>query len=418
MLERLLLRRLPNGERFCIRLPSGRALCFGGATEADAPLIAAITTPRALRRLALNPLTATGEAYMEGELRLERGTIDDLMAIATRFILDIRRRQRRRPRLFRPPVRNSPRRARRNAAHHYDLPGELYRLFLDEDQQYSCAYFAHPDMTLEEAQAAKRRLIARKLLLSPGCRVLDIGSGWGGLGLHLAQAHGAQVLGVTLSREQLEASRRRAAAAGLGQVRFDLRDYRDVEGRFDRIVSVGMFEHVGRDHHQAFFDRVAALLEERGIALIHTIIRTDGPGPNNPWIEKYIFPGGCIPSVSEIANAVERAGLILTDLEVWRLHYAYTLRQWRRRFEANRARAAALFDERFCRMWEFYLAAAEAGFRVGTLAVAQVQLAKRNDSVPITRDYLLGADAPGPVQPPPTNCTISMRSPSASGVSA
>lgn len=408
MWHRLLLRRLPDGERLCIRLPGGRLLCLGGADEASAPLIVAVRTTRALAKIALNPLLAVGDAYMDGTLVVERGNLDDLMALATRTILKARRRKRRRGFAHSRGRANPRARAKRNVAHHYDLSGEFYRLFLDADQQYSCAYFERPDMTLEEAQAAKKRLIAAKLLLFRGARVLDIGSGWGGLALELARTHGAEVLGVTLSEEQLAVSRARAGAAGLGRVRFELRDYRDVTERFDRIVSVGMFEHVGAASHQRFFDTVAERLAEDGVALIHTIVRTDGGGPNNPWIEKHIFPGGSLPAISQIVAAVERAGLVLTDLEVLRLHYAETLRHWRERFAASRVRVRALYGERFCRMWEFYLAGAEAGFRLGTLAVAQVQLAKRNDVAPITRDYLLGASAS---QPPPTKCTISIRSP-------
>jgi cyclopropane-fatty-acyl-phospholipid synthase len=283
--------------------------------------------------------------------------------------------------------------ARRNVAHHYDLSGELYRLFLDEDRQYSCAYFAEPGMSLDAAQAAKKRHLAAKLLLAPGKRVLDIGSGWGGLALTLAEEHGADVLGVTLSTEQLQEARKRAAARGLDRAaRFELRDYRDLEGTFDRIVSVGMFEHVGPAHYDRFFETVARLLDQKGVAVLHTIGRMDGPGGGNPWIEKYIFPGGTIPALSQIVAAVEKSGLMVTDVEVLRTHYADTLRAWSERFAANRDKVRALYDERFCRMWEFYLAGSEAGFREGDLVVFQVQMAKDRLVVPQTRDYITDVD--------------------------
>jgi cyclopropane-fatty-acyl-phospholipid synthase len=277
-------------------------------------------------------------------------------------------------------------------AHHYDLSGALYDLFLDADKQYSCAYFRDPGMTLEEAQAAKKALIAAKLRLEPGMRVLDIGSGWGGLALTLARDHGARVTGVTLSEEQLKVSRARAAAAGLeGQVDFHLRDYRAVTGQFDRIVSVGMFEHVGVPHYATFFATAARLLAPDGVMLLHTIGRNAPPAATSPWITKYIFPGGYVPSLSEVAAPIEASGLWLTDLEVWRLHYAETLRAWQRRFEANIDAVRALYDERFCRMWRFYLVASEMSFRAGRQCVFQLQLAHRQDAVPLTRAYLSAA---------------------------
>jgi cyclopropane-fatty-acyl-phospholipid synthase len=280
-------------------------------------------------------------------------------------------------------------------AHHYDLSVAMYGAFLDDDLQYSCAYFPHEGVSLEEAQLAKKRLIAAKLLIHPGDRVLDIGCGWGGMGLTLAEEYGARVTGVTLSVEQLNLARDRALARGLSDAaHFEMKDYRDVEGPFDRIVSVGMFEHVGLDKYQTYYDSVARLLTDDGVALIHTIGRTSGPGATSPWTAKYIFPGGYIPALSEIIPHVERAGLVITDIEVLRLHYADTLRAWRERFMAQRSRMAALYDERFCRMWEFYLAGSEASFRYGTSVVYQLQLAKRIDAVPITRDYMRGALEP------------------------
>jgi cyclopropane-fatty-acyl-phospholipid synthase len=280
-------------------------------------------------------------------------------------------------------------RAKRNVAHHYDLSGELYDLFLDDDKQYSCAYFARPDMTLEAAQAAKKAHIAGKLMIEPGMRVLDIGCGWGGMGLTLARDYGARVLGVTLSEEQHKIATRRAQEAGLeGQVEFRLTDYRNVDETFDRIVSVGMFEHVGVPHYREYFRNVNDKLSEDGIALIHTIGRTNPPGATSPWITKYIFPGGYIPSMSEVLTAVEKEGLWSTDVEVWRLHYAETLRHWHDRFQANRDRAREIYDERFCRMWRYYLVASELTFRLHHQCVFQFQLAHRQDAVPLTRDYL------------------------------
>jgi cyclopropane-fatty-acyl-phospholipid synthase len=285
---------------------------------------------------------------------------------------------------------NGRTRARQNVAHHYDLSGALYDLFLDADRQYSCAFFERPGDTLEMAQQNKKRRIAAKLSLRRGMRVLDIGSGWGGMGIYLAEAHGAEVRGITLSAEQLRVARSRAAGAGLAsRVHFSLEDYRETQGPFDRIVSVGMFEHVGIGHYDAYFRKIAALLADDGVALVHSIGRSDGPGVTNPWIGKYIFPGGYAPALSEVLPAVERAGLIVTDIEILRLHYAQTLQEWRRRFLEHRDAACALYDERFCRMWEFYLAASEMAFRWQGNIVFQLQLARRMDALPLTRDYMI-----------------------------
>ncbi|MDE3239503.1 MAG: class I SAM-dependent methyltransferase, partial [Paracoccaceae bacterium] len=280
-------------------------------------------------------------------------------------------------------------RARRNVAHHYDLSGELYDLFLDEDRQYSCAYFADPSMTLEEAQRAKKAHIANKLLLEPGMTVLDIGCGWGGLGLTLARDYGARVVGVTLSEEQHKVATRRAKEAGLSdRVEFRLCDYRTVTETFDRVVSVGMFEHVGVPHYREYFSAVHDRLAPDGVALIHTIGRVTPPGSTSPWILKYIFPGGYVPALSEMMSAVEKNALWSTDIEVWRMHYAYTLRHWHDRFVAKQDKAKALYDERFCRMWRYYLIASEMSFRHYGQCVFQVQLARRQEAVPLTRTYL------------------------------
>ena len=393
-----LLRSIIRDGTLIVRGPDGEMYVVGDARESDAAPIVHIRNHATLARIARNPSLAVGEAYMDGGLTIERGSLYDFLALAARNMRYLPARRGLFGRRLRRP-RNPREAARRNVAHHYDLSGELYRLFLDGDLQYSCAYFPEPGIGLDAAQTAKKRHLAAKLLLKPGCRVLDIGSGWGGLALTLAEEHGADVFGVTLSAEQLDEARRRASRRGLHKrARFEMRDYRDVEGAFDRIVSVGMFEHVGPAHYQAYFDAIARLLEADGVALLHTIGRFDGPSGGNPWIEKYIFPGGTIPALSQIMQAMERSGLIVTDIEVLRLHYADTLRAWSRRFAANRGRIAALYDERFCRMWEFYLAGAEAGFREGALVVFQVQMAKDRSVVPLTRDYITDFDrahAPG-----------------------
>jgi len=390
MLEGLIRSFFKTGA-LAVRLPDGRIVCVGGVTPDTAPVVVRIRNTKTAARILCNPSLGVGEGYMDGGFVVERGSLYDFVEIATANLTAYRKRKARFA--WRRRRGNGKREARGNVAHHYDLSGEFFRLFLDEDRQYSCAYFPRPGMSLEEAQAAKKRHIAAKLLLSSGQRVLDIGCGWGGLAITLAQEHGVHVTGITLSEEQFAEARHRAALRGLRrEASFHLRDYRDVHGVFDRIVSVGMLEHVGVRDFGAYFGAIARLLTEDGVALVHTIGKSDGAGPNNPWIEKYIFPGGQIPALSEVAPAIERAGLVLTDLEVLRLHYAETLRAWRERFEAHREEVAELYDERFCRMWEFYLCGSEAGFRVGDLVVFQLQLAKRAAAVPLTRDYITDFD--------------------------
>ena len=341
------------------------------------------------------PDMTLGEGYMDGRITVAGDDLDGLHAFLAMNILrsgDLwwrkaingSRLARRRLDQWNPVPK-----ARANVAHHYDLSAALYDLFLDTDRQYSCAYFARPDMTLEQAQAAKKAHIARKLCLKPGMRVFEIGSGWGGLALTLAQDYGVEVLGVTLSTEQLNWSRARAEAAGMAdKVRFELKDYRDVGGQFDRIVSVGMFEHVGVPHYRAYFDTVHDRLSPDGVALIHTIGRAAPPGSTSPWITKYIFPGGYVPALSEMSAAVEKSGLYPTDVEVWRLHYADTLRHWHDRFMSRAEEAEQLFDARFVRMWRYYLKASEMSFRHARQCVFQMQLAHRQDAVPLTRDYI------------------------------
>jgi cyclopropane-fatty-acyl-phospholipid synthase len=384
------LRKVVREGALTVRLPDGTSLKLGDGR--GPPVVVAITTPRWVTRLALNPSLAFGEAYMNGGLVLERGGIYDLVDLIGRNA-KYRRLKRagalERWWLDRLLQANQRVAARRNVHHHYDLSVDFYRRFLDPDMQYSCAYFAHPDVSLEEAQLAKKRHIAAKLLLRPDHRVLDIGCGWGGLALTLAEEGRALVDGVTLSTEQLTTAQTRADVAGLaGRARFTLTDYRDVQGPYDRIVSVGMFEHVGRPNFQAYFDQVARLLTDDGVAVIHSIGRSDGPSFTQPWIAKYIFPGGYIPAMSEVLACVERAGLMVTDVEILRLHYADTLRAWRERFTARRAEIAQIYDERFCRMWEFYLCLSEIAFRYRGHMVFQLQLAKKVDAVPVTRDYI------------------------------
>jgi cyclopropane-fatty-acyl-phospholipid synthase len=355
----------------------------------------------AARRLLLDPELALGECYMDGSLSIEGDDLQGMLGLLVRNRTKMRglrgparmmaalRRLRRRLDQANPETW-----ARRNVAHHYDLTPAIYDLFLDADRQYSCAYFTNDSASLDAAQSAKKAHIARKLLIKPGMRVLEIGCGWGGLGLTLARDHGAQVTGITLSQEQLAIARERALAAGLAdRVSFELMDYRAVRGQFDRIVSVGMFEHVGLPNYKTFFDMVRDCLTKDGVALIHTIGRTAPPQATNPWIAKYIFPGGYVPSLSEVAKAIQNTGLRIGDIECLRLHYAMTLRCWFDRFSAKAEIARALKDERFVRMWRYYLAASEQTFRHGQQDVFQFQLCRRPDAVPITRDYLYMSSA-------------------------
>ncbi len=396
-----ILRRFVTRGKLTIRWPDGRMTVYAGRPEPGLDATVAILDARTVRGLLTDPGMALGEAYMDGGLTPLDCNIYDVLAVSIANIeanrgglpgltfRQLLRSGRRRLDQFNPAPRS-----RRNVAHHYDLNGRLYSLFLDRDRQYSCAYFPRGDETLEQAQLAKKRHIAAKLNLDrPDLQVLDIGSGWGGLALYLARHHGARVTGITLSAEQLAELRARAAAEGLAdRVEFQLLDYRAVDRRFDRIVSVGMFEHVGVTHYRAFFNAVGRCLARDGVALLHYIGRTDGPGSTNAWISKYIFPGGYCPALSEVARAIERSGLMATDIEVLRMHYAETLRHWRWRFAANRDAIASLNDERFCRMFEFYLASCELTFRVQGEVVHQVQLAHPDAPVPITRDYMFEAE--------------------------
>ncbi|KAB2915052.1 MAG: class I SAM-dependent methyltransferase [Hyphomicrobiaceae bacterium] len=395
LLDVLLHRVVPRGDLTVVDA-GGVVRRYGDGTG---PSVRVRLTDRPIERhLILDPQLALGEAYMDGRLVVEEGDIYDLLALLLRDThnrempvwtktIDCVRYLLRRMAQFNPSGR-----AQRNVAHHYDINGAIYDLFLDRDRQYSCAYFTD-GADLDEAQHAKKRHIAAKLAIESGQRVLDIGSGWGGLGLYLAKTAHCDVTGVTLSAEQLKISRERALKEGLARsVRFEFKDYRKIEGQFDRIVSIGMFEHVGVNHYSTFFRKVRRLLDDDGVALIHTIGRSEPPSTTSAFIAKYIFPGGYIPSLSEMLSGIEHSGLVVSDVEILRIHYAETLRAWRERFLANWDKAAAILDERFCRMWEFYLAASEAAFRYQGLVVFQVQLVKRIDALPLTRDYMYAGE--------------------------
>jgi cyclopropane-fatty-acyl-phospholipid synthase len=375
---------------------SGARFACGDGT--GLPVTARFLSERTQRRILLNPELALGEAYMDGTFVVENGSIADALEILLGQPEMLPRWAKLQwwMRYFARHIGqfNGRGRAKNNVAHHYDLDGRLYSLFLDADRQYSCAYFEPPGTSLDDAQLAKKRHLAAKLLIARGTRVLDIGSGWGGLGLYLAEMTGADVTGITLSPEQLQVSNARATEQHLaGSARFLLSDYRDVAGPFDRIVSVGMFEHVGVDFYETYFRRCAELLSDDGVMVLHSIGRSTGPDVTSPWITKYIFPGGYIPAVSEVIPAIEKAGLLVCDIEILRLHYAETLKAWRERFMARRDEAVRLYDERFARMWEFYLAASEMSFRKQNLMNLQIQLTKRQGIVPITRDYIAQEEA-------------------------
>src|SRR6056297_48817 len=395
-LDRLLLHLFSSGD-LKITFPDGVPRRYGdGSGQTVAVTLHDDSLPR---KIVMSPDMAVGEAYMDGRLTIEDDDLYGFLDLAIRNIAENGQPWFRRPlvmgrHLMRRVAQFNPMgRAQANVAHHYDLSGALYDLFLDGDRQYSCAYFRDPGMTLDQAQEAKKQHIAGKLLIEPGMRVLDIGCGWGGMGQTLARDQGADVLGVTLSREQHAMATARAEKAGLAdKARFELMDYRKVEGSFDRIVSVGMFEHVGVPHYDEYFRTVMQRLDPQGIALIHTIGRADPPGVTSPWITKYIFPGGYVPAMSEALKAIEKQHLFATDIEIWRLHYAETLRHWHDRFMANIDKARALYDERFCRMWRYYLLACELTFRLNRQVVFQFQLSPKQDAVPLTRDYLYRDD--------------------------
>ncbi|MBF9031353.1 methyltransferase domain-containing protein [Rhodobacterales bacterium HKCCE3408] len=394
-----MLRDFVRSGRLTATLPDGTTKSYGPGDGPDVTVT--VKDDETLRRLVLKTEMEVGEAYMDGRLTIGGDDLESFMQLISinagmtddqwwRRLMGRLRALRRRIDQWNPAPR-----AKSNVAHHYDLSSDLYDLFLDDDRQYSCAYFPHPGMSLEAAQAAKKAHIAHKLLLRPDMEVFDIGCGWGGLAITLAREYGVRVLGVTLSEEQHRYATRRAEAEGLAdRVKFELRDYRSVNRRFDRVVSVGMFEHVGVPHYDEYFDHVRDRLNDDGIALIHTIGRAGPPGATSPWIAKYIFPGGYVPALSEMSAAIERSGLVSTDIEVWRLHYAETLRHWYDRFEARQDEARALYDDRFCRMWRYYLKASEHSFRHRGQVVFQAQLARHVDAVPLSRDYLYPSPEP------------------------
>jgi cyclopropane-fatty-acyl-phospholipid synthase len=392
----VLLRQVVRKGQLTLIEPSGASHVYGdGGTPR---VVVHIHDQATVRRLFRDPHLALGEAYMDGSLTVEEGTLTDFLDLVTQgdtpvrhWILDTYKRLRR---LAKPwHARNREGASKRNVAHHYDLSGALYDLFLDADRQYSCAYFRDGVDDLETAQRDKKIHLASKLLLKPGQRILDIGCGWGGLALHLARAGGGAVDGITLSEEQLAIARDRARRSGMAdRLDFRLEDYRHTEGPYDRIVSVGMFEHVGTPNYDAYFGQIAKLLKDDGVAVLHSIGRMTVPGVTGAWIRKYIFPGGYVPALSEVLPAIERAGLWVTDVEILRLHYAETCAAWLERFMARRDEARALYDERFCRMWEFYLAGCICAFRNNRQMVFQIQMAKKVETVPLTRDYMFDAE--------------------------
>lgn len=387
------MKGLVSSGALIMELPGGKSLFFGDANSEAVRV--QIKDQATIRKLCLNPDLALGEAYMEGHLTIEGDNLGGFLELLLRNMSEVGEPVARRVVAV---VRNTARRigqynpiskATRNVRHHYDLSDELYELFLDDDRQYSCAYFKSPDDTLETAQQQKKDHIARKLRLKEGDSVLDIGSGWGGMGLTLAGDYGCKVFGVTLSSGQHRISNLRARDAKLAdRSTFALMDYRSVNGKFDRIVSVGMFEHVGAPHYREYFRAVHNLLKDDGIALIHTIGRSSPPGTTSPWLAKYIFPGGYVPALSEVMTAIERENLMVNDIEVLWLHYAETLRHWNERFMNNIDRIREMYDDRFCRMWRYYLYACENTFRHGQTCVYQIQMSKKKGAVPLTRDYI------------------------------
>ena len=394
MLLSRVLRPLIRIGRLTVIDAAGNRHVFG--TESLPAITVRLHDPKLHWKLALNPGLYAGEAWMDGTLTVEDGSLYDFLDLFGRnlgtaglraFKSPLRHLRRMKRRLHRL---NDRWRSERNVAHHYDLSDEMYGLFLDSERQYTCAYHPTGAEDIETAQRLKEQHIAAKLRLEPGMRVADLGCGWGSLAMYLARHHDVDVTAVTLSKEQVAWGNARARELGLAdRVRLLHKDYREVEGTFDRVVSIGMLEHVGVRQYGRMFERIRALLPQHGVALVHSIGRVLGPGSTNPWIKKYIFPGGYIPALSEVLPSIERSGLWVTDIEVLRLHYAYTLKQWRERFVANWDKAAALYDERFCRMWEYYLATSEISFRHLDNMNFQIQVAVDRNTLPIARDYML-----------------------------
>lgn len=397
LFDRLFRKFLRDGELTVVDA-AGREWRYGRPAPGRTPIRIRLADAATARAIALNPALGAGEAFMDGRLVIEQGDVFGLLDLVT-WNLRWQRDNPVRFALWRQARIaawwdgiNFARRSKRNVAHHYDLDDRLYDLFLDPHRQYSCAYWAPGITTLEAAQEAKLAHIAAKLDLKPGQRVLDIGCGWGGLARYLHRVSGAHVTGITLSEEQLGHARAEAARQGLDGVEFQLIDYRAVTGQFDRIVSVGMFEHVGLPHYRQFFETVERLLAPEGVALLHTIARADGPGATDPWTAKYIFPGGYSPALSQIVPQIERAWLWITDIEVLRLHYAHTIRAWYDRCAAQEAAITRIYDARFFRMWMFYLAAAHSAFANDGHMNVQIQMTKRRDALPLTRDYMAAVE--------------------------
>ena len=374
---------------------AGKRHVFGGG-EPGPQVTMRLTDPKLYRSLVFKAELVAGEAYMDGTMRFEDGSHlrDFLMLFSVNRLslgsYPVQKVLRAIKMRFRKRLQSNRKgEAQKNVAHHYDLGNDFYKLFLDDNMLYSCAYFRDPAESLEQAQRNKLRLLAAKLNLKPGMKVLDIGCGWGDLALYLAQLEDVSVVGVTLSKEQHALATKRAADAGLaGRVRFELKDYRDVTETFDRVVSVGMCEHVGVQHYDEFFKKLNALMPDDGVAVIHSIGHMSPPGMTSPWLRKYIFPGGYSPALSEVVSVTEQNSLWVTDIEVLRLHYAMTLAHWCNRFEANRDKVVAMYDERFARMWEFYLISCEMTFRAGSQMVFHLQLSRKRDAAPIVRDYV------------------------------
>lgn len=386
MYNRFIRENIKHGA-FKLVYPNGDEQVFG---DGPASVVWRINDTRVLSKIARNPLLNLGETYIEQGWDVEDGKLAQLLTILrTNFEDELVRRGSMAGYAAILQTWNNLNASMRNVSHHYDLDESLFRAFLDQDMHYSCAYFRTPEQTLEAAQSAKCEHIRKKLCLKPGQKVLDIGSGWGSLGLYLAEQEDVEVTGLTLSNEQLGVAKEHAIQRGLdNQVEFRLEDYRNHQGEYDAVVSVGMFEHVGLRNFDGYFNKVGNLLSKDGIAMIHTIGHMDRPAATNPWIRRHIFPGGYIPAISEISTAIERSPLVFADIEVWRQHYALTLKEWNRRFQAVRSEFARDKGERFCRIWEFYLLTCQTAFEVESLVVYQLQLSINNASVPTTRDYL------------------------------
>jgi cyclopropane-fatty-acyl-phospholipid synthase len=386
---------LKRGE-LTIIAPDGSTHRYGQPDPELRPVTARVTDNRAILQIVRDPALGTVETWMDDRLQLVEGEIIDLILLIRRNSRWEERSGRSKFKKYTGRLRhmintyNRKANSKKNVVHHYDVGNDLYRIFLDPDMQYSCGYFTDPANTIEQAQLDKKAHLASKLNLSPGQKVLDIGCGWGGLALYLNRVADVDVLGVTLSQEQLVVARERAEKAGVAdRVKFELIDYRDVEGQFDRIVSVGMFEHLGTAFFQTYFHKIREILKPDGVALIHTMGRMGKPGTTDAFMQKYMFPGGYLPALSEIVAASEPERLIMADCEMLRVHYIYTLRAWYERFKANHDAIVAMYDERFYRLYAFYLAASMTMFSDGGMCVYQLQYMRSRYAAPITRNYMV-----------------------------